>query len=224
MALITISTILCVILFDFAVTGFLPKYFIIWPALNNQLGEVLIEQSLFLWSTQNFKIEEFGYRKIGTKQRKYLRLVLTTKFFLLKNTQRTYVWKIDHKSINSYEVKYSIVGKIIILHFSQEGESQSLEFRPADLKDWSNRLSEVGVPEKSKNEPQFPIKYVFRGDEYDGLEEETYGDLKELACNLEWFDSEDPEWKDSSILDARGRLVRLKVVALEVIIFELMEE
>ncbi len=71
------------------------------------------------------------------------------------------------------------------------------------------------------DKPQFPIKYVFRGDEHEGPEEETYEDLMELACNLEWFDSEDPEWEDSSILDAQGRPVRLKVVALEVIIFEL---
>jgi Fe-S-cluster formation regulator IscX/YfhJ len=71
------------------------------------------------------------------------------------------------------------------------------------------------------DKPQFPIKYISRGDEHESPEEETYEDLKELACNLEWFDSEDPEWGNSSILDAQGRAARLKVVALDVIVFEL---
>jgi hypothetical protein len=70
------------------------------------------------------------------------------------------------------------------------------------------------------DKPQFPIKYVFHGDEYDDPEEETYEDLKELACNLEWFDSEDPE-ENATILDSQERLVRLKIVALDVIVFEL---
>ena len=222
MELIIISTILCTTLFDFTVTGFLPKYFNIWPALNNLLGEVLIEQSLFLWSTLNFKIDTFGYREIGTRQRRNLRLALTSKFLLLKNTRRTYVWKVDHKSINSYEVKLSIVGKIIILHFSQEGKPQSLEFRPVDLEEWSNRLSEIGIPNKSKDEPVFPVKKIFFGDDYDNPGEESYENLMELACNLEWFDSEDPE-ENASILDAQGRPVHLKIVALDVIIFELKD-
>jgi len=73
------------------------------------------------------------------------------------------------------------------------------------------------------DKPLFPIKYVFHGDENDDPEEEAYEDLKELACNLEWFDSEDPE-ENATILDAQGRQVRLKIVALDAIVFELKKE
>ena len=40
--------------------------------------------------------------------------------------------------------------------------------------------------------------------------------------HLEWFDSEDPE-ENATILDAQSRQVRLKIVALDVIVFELKE-
>jgi len=43
--LFIISILLCIVLFDFALIGILPKYFKIWPALDSSIGKRLIEES-----------------------------------------------------------------------------------------------------------------------------------------------------------------------------------
>jgi hypothetical protein len=69
------------------------------------------------------------------------------------------------------------------------------------------------------DKPEFPITISF-------LEDSSAWILNsedELANNLEWFDSRDDE-EHASVIDARGRLVRLKVEKLEVIDFFLETE
>jgi hypothetical protein len=44
--------------------------------------------------------------------------------------------------------------------------------------------------------------------------------LKELAGSLEWFDSDDPA-QNASVVDGKGRAVRIRVERLEVLRFEL---
>lgn len=64
------------------------------------------------------------------------------------------------------------------------------------------------------DKPEFPVTVNF-------LEDNSIWVLNtenELACNLEWFDSRDDE-EHVSVIDAKGRLVRLKVEKLEVIDF-----
>jgi hypothetical protein len=71
--------------------------------------------------------------------------------------------------------------------------------------------------ERPELEPQFPIRITF---EEDGSEW-ILDSVDDVACNLEWFDSDDPEERATAI-DAEGRRVRVKVTKLEIEVFELM--
>jgi hypothetical protein len=64
--------------------------------------------------------------------------------------------------------------------------------------------------------PEFPIKVHFHEDN----EEWILGNNEELACTLEWIDTDDPEER-ATVTDARGRKVRLKIKFLEIEVFEL---
>lgn len=69
---------------------------------------------------------------------------------------------------------------------------------------------------KPNKKPEFPITVLFHEDgEKWVLENED-----QIACNLEWFDSADPE-ENSTVKDNRGRLIRLVVKKLEIQICEL---
>ena len=106
MALLITSIILCIVLFDFALIGILPKYFKIWPALDSSIGKRLIEESsMFSIIKVDFEYNVWGYRSGGLTLRiNDWRLLLTSNFFLIKNTRLTYVWKVDIKSIKFFEV------------------------------------------------------------------------------------------------------------------------
>ena len=59
--------------------------------------------------------------------------------------------------------------------------------------------------------PEFPIVVKLSdGDEW------RLANESEIPGTLEWFDTEDPE-EDALVVDAKGREVSLKVVALEVV-------
>ena len=66
-------------------------------------------------------------------------------------------------------------------------------------------------------QPEFPIKVLFQEDG----EEWMLNDEEDIAVNLEWFNSDDPEER-AIVTDNRGRPVRLKVEALDVLICELL--
>lgn len=66
--------------------------------------------------------------------------------------------------------------------------------------------------------PQFPLTIFF---EEEG-EKCILEDEKDAACNLEWFDSDDPE-EHAVVKDNQNRLVRLKVKELDVLVCELEE-
>jgi hypothetical protein len=65
-------------------------------------------------------------------------------------------------------------------------------------------------------EPEFPIRVTFQedGDEW------VLDSPEELACNLEWVDTDDPE-ENASVVDRHGRTV--KVEALKVLRLELVQ-
>ncbi len=63
--------------------------------------------------------------------------------------------------------------------------------------------------------PEFPIRVIFE----DG-EVESYENLEDICCNLEWCSTDDG---NCSVVDALGRLIRLTVKACDVLIFEIRE-
>lgn len=67
-----------------------------------------------------------------------------------------------------------------------------------------------------KQAPEFPLKVHF----HETGEEWILEDVDDTACNLEWFDSEDPD-ENASVIDSLGRAVRLKVRQLVVLTCEL---
>ncbi len=152
MALLIISIILCMVLLDFALIGFLPKYLNIWPALDSSVGKRLIEESsMFSKIKVDFEYNVWGYQSGGLTLRiNDWRLLLTSSFLLIKNTRLTYVWKISIESIKFFEVKDSIAGKIIVFHFTQDDQAHFLEFRSFELKNWLKRLAEVGITDRAE--------------------------------------------------------------------------
>ena len=69
------------------------------------------------------------------------------------------------------------------------------------------------------SEPTYPLKVVFHEDG----EVWEIADAEDAACNLEWFDSDDPEEK-ASVVDSKGRPVRLKVEELSVVLCEIAHD
>jgi len=63
--------------------------------------------------------------------------------------------------------------------------------------------------------PEYPIKVIFHEDN----EEWLLSNEIEVATNLEWFDSQDPEER-VTVTDNQGRPVLLIVKELEVIVCE----
>lgn len=60
--------------------------------------------------------------------------------------------------------------------------------------------------------PSFPLLVVFHEDN----DRWVLNNIDEVAQNLEWFDSDDPD-EQATVTDSLGRLVKLKVEALTVI-------
>ena len=67
-------------------------------------------------------------------------------------------------------------------------------------------------------QPEFPVTVKF-----DDGEEWVLNDVEEVESSLVWFDSEDAE-EEATVFDRFGRLVRLKVEALQLLIFEGIEK
>jgi uncharacterized protein RhaS with RHS repeats len=67
-----------------------------------------------------------------------------------------------------------------------------------------------------KTSPEYPIKVIFHEDNEEWLLDNEI----EVATNLEWFDSEDPEER-ATVTDNQGRPVHLVVKELEIIVCEL---
>ena len=66
--------------------------------------------------------------------------------------------------------------------------------------------------------PEFPIRVSFHQDD----DQWVLASLDELACSLEWFDSNDPD-EFASVVDSRDRAVRVKVERLALLRFELLD-
>jgi len=64
--------------------------------------------------------------------------------------------------------------------------------------------------------PKFPLTVQF----YETGEKLKVEDEQDAACNLEWFDSDDPE-ELARVVDSEGRGVTLKVEKLEVVVCHL---
>ena len=64
--------------------------------------------------------------------------------------------------------------------------------------------------------PEFPITVLFHedGDKW------VLDNEDQLVCNLEWFDSSDPE-ESATVTDNKGRTVHLLIVQFEIKAFEL---
>jgi hypothetical protein len=69
-----------------------------------------------------------------------------------------------------------------------------------------------------QKQPEYPLTVTF----HESGEIWTLVDLDDAACNLEWFDSDDPE-EQAVVVDNKGRPVRLKIESLKVIKCELKE-
>ena len=75
----------------------------------------------------------------------------------------------------------------------------------------------VGLKTTDQARPRYPIT-VHSLDDNDRV---SYDNERDLACDLEWFDSEDPE-EHAEVLDADGRRVHLKIERLEVKVLKLV--
>jgi hypothetical protein len=88
--------------------------------------------------------------------------------------------------------------------------------------DSSNRPAAQAIPAVAFQGPavlqaEFPIMVTF----HEGGDEWVLDSIDEVACSLEWFDSDDPD-ENASVIDGKDRPVRIKVEALRVLRFELL--
>ncbi len=67
--------------------------------------------------------------------------------------------------------------------------------------------------------PEFPIKVTFLEDS----DVWVFDNEEEMACSMEWFDSDDPE-EQAIVIDNQERPIRLKVQKLEIVCFELRNQ
>jgi hypothetical protein len=77
------------------------------------------------------------------------------------------------------------------------------------------RIDDDGSASDPPSTPVYPITVRWPDDVPD-----VYDNPNDLACNLEWFDSEDPA-EPIEVVDGLGRPVRLEVEKLEIIACEL---
>ncbi|MDR1008617.1 MAG: hypothetical protein LBL65_08715 [Campylobacteraceae bacterium] len=75
----------------------------------------------------------------------------------------------------------------------------------------------MAIKNNTIGKPIFPITVIFHEDG----EIYTFNSGNEMEYDLEWFNSKD---KDVTVKDNKGRLVNLKIEALNIVTFELCNE
>ena len=70
----------------------------------------------------------------------------------------------------------------------------------------------------TNNAPEFPLTISYHSD----ANAWTFETADELLSSLDWFDSDEPAER-ASVVDARGRLVRLKLQNGQLLVFELAD-
>jgi len=142
--LLAVTLILVFMLLDFTLIGLLPSMFGIWPSLSDIKEEPLIEDSTIFGSIRTDMEGRFVSSMIN-KRVGYKSIVLTSTCLVVKNTRRTYLLKIDLKSIYNYTVMKQLVGKRIILHLLTENRQKFFQFRTCMPDTWIKAFLDMGL-------------------------------------------------------------------------------
>jgi len=141
---IIISAIIgAIILFDFAIIGFLPKLLKIWQPLNGMLSNVLIEDTVYFSIRTN--IPDRSGTPIITSRITYKSVLLTPKHLVVKNTRLTYLLSIDINDIHNYTAINKAAGKEMKFFVGVNDGNYWFRFRTNKSKMWEDELERLGV-------------------------------------------------------------------------------
>jgi hypothetical protein len=137
------SLILCFVILDFSLIGFLPKVLKIWPSLSDLISkdEILLKLEYHTFET-NIK-GQFMDSKFE-KRYQYKPTLLTREFFIVRNTHFTYVFSVPTKSINGFKIKKSIGRKMLILNLTLADKERYIKIWPININGWVGGLSKLG--------------------------------------------------------------------------------
>lgn len=140
------SLIICCLILDFTLIGFIPKTFNIWPSLEDLIPT---KQQLDKLEFHTFETDIEGKfrNSMFEKRYQYTVALLTNDFFIIKNTLLTYLFSVPNHSIESYKIKKTILGKKLIFYVNIEGKQHYIKILPINLRAWISKVSEMGFPE-----------------------------------------------------------------------------
>ena len=123
MIIIVFAFILCILLLDFTIVGFLPSKLGIWTSLKDLItGDILIEDSAYLSVQTDIKgkyVDSMINQRVGYKS-----LILTKGFLIVKNTYLTSLLNIKTDSIKRITTKKALLGKKLILYLEINNEDK----------------------------------------------------------------------------------------------------
>ena len=143
MFIIIVSIIGAIILFDFAIVGFLPKSLKIWQSLNGMLSDVLIEDTVYFSIRTNIPDRSGG--PIITSRITYKSVLLTPKHLVVRNTRLTYLLSININDIQNYSTSNRAVGKEVKFFVGMNDGNYWIRFRTSKSEIWEEQLNKLGV-------------------------------------------------------------------------------
>lgn len=146
MILLIGSIVFSLLLFDFALVGFMPKVLKIWPPLSEIKEDILIEDTAY-YSIKTDMQGRFVDPMINNRIC-YKSILLTSYCLLVKNTILTYLLRINIEDINSYTVEQKILGKKITLYLTVKGEDRFFQFRTKKSDKWIETFLNIGLKQK----------------------------------------------------------------------------
>lgn len=138
--LILIGCVLCLILFDFSFSGFLPKFLRINPAIDKLPPETILLETFFF----GFKTDLPQFKNQGGRIH-WKSAVLTKETFFVKLTRSTCKFKIETKDIENFTEGRNCFGRYLTLHFIDADLPRYFQFKPKKIAQWQESLLSIGI-------------------------------------------------------------------------------
>ena len=146
--LIILFIVAVIILLDFILIGFIPEKLGIWGSMKGIVHQELIEDTVQyrIYTDVTGKYIDFLINHgIG-----YKTLILNSEALIVKNTDLTYLLKIDNSTIESYEVKIGLAVKRFKLNLNIQKNKKIFEFSTKKYASWIYEFSALNIPEIQK--------------------------------------------------------------------------
>ena len=142
MGLFIFSIIICLIIVDFLLVGLVPKLIGIWPALSDYIDATQKPKTLKFYTIKTNSDNKL-FQSLINYRVQILKIVLTEKFLIIRNTLLTCLTPIKIDEIKYYTVESGIKGKRLHLAFDENGAERYLKFWPDNLQEWEAALKNI---------------------------------------------------------------------------------